>query len=81
MKVITSRHGVPRWKSRGDIGTRGGRGRVGWWKRVTALIEGEEGKWFWGMAEQRLRDGGTAGFWDGAWAGEKSLKERFPHLF
>lgn len=80
-RVITSRHGVPLWKSRGVAGAGGVRGKTGWWKWVSGLVEKREGDWFWGNVEFRLGEGWTAGFWDRVWAGEKSLKERFPRLF
>lgn len=80
-RVLSSRHGVPLWKSRGVREVGGGGGRTGWWKRVSGLVEGGEGVWFWGKAEQRLGDGGVAGFWDGAWAGGKTLKISFLGCF
>lgn len=44
-------------------------------------VKGREGKWFWGRVEHTLGDGMTTSFWNGLWAGEKSLKERFSRIF
>lgn len=45
------------------------------------IVEGREEEWFWKNMELKLGDGGMSDFWEGAWAGEKTLKERFPRLY
>lgn len=79
--MIRSRHGTPKWKSRGEIGDRREGGKSGWWKRITGRVEGREGDWFWAKAVQRLGNGEAADFWNGAWPGQKPLKEIFPGLY
>lgn len=42
---------------------------------------GRDGDWFWGNVSQKLGDGKDISFWEGVWAGDKSLKDEFPRLF
>lgn len=44
-------------------------------------VIGGEGIWFWDNIEVVLGDGGDTDFWEGMWAGSRSLKNRFPRLF
>lgn len=55
--------------------------KTGWWKKITEMVEGRDGEWFWVNTELQLGEGGLAGFLDGRWAGDKLLKDRFPCLF
>lgn len=76
-KVIKSRFGEIRWSREGE--RRGGKGRrrVGWWKSIVEVVEGDDGKWFWDSLEVKLGDGKSSRFWDGMWSGTRSLKEIF----
>lgn len=49
--------------------------------KIVSMVEGEENGWFWEKMTQRLGDGRDALFWEGAWAGNSSLKALFPRLF
>lgn len=70
-----SRHGRGRW-----FGESGGR-EAGWWKAITSLVEGNDGRWFWERLGQELGDGRNASFWEGAWSGDVTLRELFPRLY
>lgn len=79
-RVIRSRHGSPPWLQGRHVSAGKGR-KVGWWKKISSLVEGDEGVWFWERMRQRIGDGREVRFWDGAWSGERTLKELFPRLF
>lgn len=56
-------------------------GSSGWWKHVTSIVEKSDNRWFWEKVKLKLGDGGLSPFWNGLWAGDKTLKERFPRLY
>lgn len=78
VKVIASRFGELHWGRECERREEKIRDRVGWWKKVIAVVEGREGEWFWERMEQVLGDGGRTNFWDGYWTEDKSLREMFP---
>lgn len=66
---------------RGTTGARRERGSSGWWKKVSDLVSGETGWWFWDKVESRIGDGRDTLFWEDEWLGNQSLKVRFPRLY
>lgn len=80
-KVVKARHEVPSWLGRGKRMDEKGRNSSGWWGKVLRLVEGRDGGWFRDKLKQKLGDERVALFWEGAWSGQKTMKEKFPQLF
>lgn len=70
-KVIRSRHGDFGESKEGAEAAGRRHRKSGWWGKITSLVEGNEGAWFWERVKLSLGDGSTVRFWNGAWAGIK----------